>query len=200
MSKMTSKKAANNGSNRQQKMLEKLAIALMKGISVNPRCVVYDDFAGFPLQVVFLDRRWWVVTPGEQLQPLDDYFEDDDIGFRFLCEARGTVGALARMLGKALANPEDAVDEVLRHRVESLKRLGVTLDVKDEALTFELQVFSNEGTHGRQGNFSMWCHVAGNICELMFDIDAFESKKDAEQWAGYYFDCLEQMGIECKIV
>ena len=166
------------------------------------KVVVYDDFAGFPLQVVFLDRRWWVVTPGEQLQPLDDYFEDDDIGFRFLCEARGTVGALAlaRMLGKAAENPEDKVDEVLRQRVDSLKRLGVTLDVKDESLLLELEIKSNEGYKHRQGKYSAYCHLHGNLFERIFDIDAFETKHGAEEWVSYYFDMLEKLGIDFKIV
>ena len=96
------------------------------------KAVVYDNFAGCPIVVAFLGNRWWVVTPGEKVQPLEEYIDDEDISFRFLCEAGGKVGALAlaRMLGVALENPEDRVDEVLRQRVKSLERLGVTLDVK----------------------------------------------------------------------
>ena len=166
------------------------------------QAVVYDDFSGFPLSVSFLGNRWWVTSPSMKLQPLEDYFEGEDIGFDYLCEAGGTVGALAlaRMLGLALTNPEDRVDECMRNRVAALKRLGVTLDVKDEALALELEVYSNEGSRTRQGDYSVKCHLAGNYFEQLFDIDAFDSKKGAEEWAGYFFDILEELSVSFTVV
>ncbi len=166
------------------------------------KAVVYDNFAGCPIVVAFLGNRWWVVTPGEKVKPLDDYFDGEPISFRFLCEAGGKVGALAlaRMLGVALENPEDRVDEVLRQRVKSLERLGVTLDVRDEPLLLEMEAFSNDGRLSRHGTYSMMCHLHGNCFERIFDVDAFDSKADAEEWAGFYFDTLESLGIEFKIV
>ena len=166
------------------------------------QCIVYNDFSGAPLKVTNLDGRWWVTTPGERLQLLENYFEGEDIGFKFLCEANGKVGALAltKMLGKALEEPEDEVEQVLRNRVRDLKRLGVELNVKDEPLVLELQVFPNEGKTRRQGKYSVWCHLAGNFCEMLFDIDAFETKKDAEEWARYLFDYMEELGVDYTIV
>ena len=168
----------------------------------NFQAVVYDDFNGQPLKVTFLDDRWWVTTAGEKLQPLTLYFEGDDTDIKFLCEAGGTVGALAlaKMLGKAAEEPEDKLDIVLRNRMECLKRLGVTLDPKDEQLTLELLVFSNEKSRGRRGKFSMWCHVHDDFCEMLFDIDLFDTKQDAEEWARCYFDFLEKIGIDFTIV
>lgn len=199
---MTSKRAANNGSKRQQEMLEKLAIALIKGISVNPRCVVYDDFSGTPLSITFLGKQWWLTTPGEKLQPVKDYFDGEDIDLCFLCEDGGKVGALAlaKMLGKAAENPEDKVDEVLRQRVKSLKRLDVNIDVKDEPLLLELVIISNERYKHRQGKYSALCHLHGNLFERIFDIDAFDTKHDAEEWVSYYFDALEKEGVEFRII
>ena len=166
------------------------------------KVVVYDDFSATPLQVTFLNDEWWVTAPGIQLQPLKDYFGDKDIRFIYLCEAGGKVGALAlaRMLGKTLENPVDRVDECLRNRVAELKRLGVELNVKDEKLTLELRVFPNEGRTSRQGKYSMWCHLAGNFCEMLFDVDGFGSKKNAEQWVVCYFDLLSELGIIYNIV
>lgn len=166
------------------------------------KAVVYDDFAGVPLVVTFLGGRWWVTTPGEKVQTLEDYFEGEDIDCRFLCEAGGRVGALAlaKMLGKALENPEDYVDKILRQRVNSLKRLGVTLDVKDEPLVLELSIFTNFDKPARQGGYSAVCHLDGNCFVNIFDIDAFETRHDAEEWTGYYFELLEELGIEYKIV
>lgn len=89
---------------------------------------------------------------------------------------------------------------MLRNRVHDLKRLGVELDVKDELLVLELQVFPNEGKTSRQGKYSMWCHLADNVCEQVFDIDAFDTKKDAEEWALYLFDYLEELGVKLTIV
>ena len=167
-----------------------------------PKAVVYDDFMAIPYLVTFLGNRWWLTTPNEKLQPLTDFSGSEDIGFSFLCEAGGKVGALAlaRMLGRALENPEDQVDEVLRQRVKSLKRLGVTLDVKDEPLTLELEIISNESFSLRHGKYSAICHLHGNFFEKVFDIDAFECKENAEEWVSYYFDTLEKLGIEFKIV
>lgn len=166
------------------------------------QAVVYDNFSGCPIVVAFLGNRWWVVTPGEKVKPLDDYFDGEPISFCFLCEAGGKVGALAlaKMLGVALENPEDRVDEVLRQRVKSLERLGVTLDVKDEPLLLEMEAFTNDGKPARHGNYSVICHLHGNCFERIFDVDAFESKQVAEEWAGFYFDTLESLGIEFKIV
>ena len=166
------------------------------------KVVVYDDFSGSPLQVTFLSGCWWVTVPGIQLQPLKDYFKGEDIDFFYLCEAGGTVGALAlaRMLGKTLENPEDQVDACLRNRVAALRRMGVELNVKDEKLTLELRVFPNGGRTSRQGKYSMWCHLAGNFCEMLFDVDAFDSRKDAEQWAGFLFDYMDELNINFTII
>lgn len=164
--------------------------------------IVYDDYAGFPVKVTSLDDRWWVTTPGEPLVPLDKYIDGEDAGYIFLCGPDGRVGALAlaKLLGKALTNPEDKVDEVLRQRIKSLQRLGAKLDVKDEPLTVLLEVFANKPNSLRQGKYSMWCHLAGNFCEMLFDIDSFETKKDAEEWAAIYFDLLEELGIDFSII
>lgn len=173
-----------------------------KDCCVNNEAIVYNNFDGSPLHVTFLGGQWWVTTSGEKLQPLEDYFCDEDINFNFLCGADDKVGALAlaKMLGKALENPEYKVDEVMRQRVEELKRMGVTLNVKDEPLEVELELLSNEGASWRQGKFSVWCHLADDFCEVLFDVDAFDTKKDAEEWVGYYFDFLESLGIDFKII
>ena len=166
------------------------------------QAVVFDDFAGLPLQVTFLDGEWWITSPGFLLQPLKEFFDSDDVQYFYLCEPGGRVGALAlaKMLGRALSHPEDTIDNVLPRRVQSLKRLGVTLDVKDETLTVELEVFSNKDYPHRQGKFSARCRLATDFCELLFDIDCFDKKADAEEWARVYFEYLESIGINIKII
>lgn len=166
------------------------------------KAIVYDDFMGVPYVVTFLGNRWWMTTSNEKLQPLEEFFDKDDIRFRYLCEAGGTVGAfaLAKMLGIALENPEIEVDKVLRQRVECLKRLGVTLDVKDEPLMLEMETIANGDNRFRHGKYSVTCNLNGNYFEKIFDVDAFENKDDAENWGNYYFDALENLGIEFKII
>lgn len=166
------------------------------------KAVIYDVFLAVPYSVTFIGSQPWMTTPGESFQPLKEFSDSEGIGFCYLSEAGGKVGALAlaKMLGVALENPEDKVDEVLRQRVESLKRLGVTLDVKDEPLTLELDIIANEDFSLRQGKFSAICHLHGNFFEKVFDIDAFDCKENAEEWVSYYFDTLEKLGIEFKIV
>ena len=153
------------------------------------------------MKVTFLGDRWWVTSPSLILQPLDEYLGGMEGKYYFLCEPGEKVGALALaiMLGQALEHPEDRVEETLRHRVENLKRLGVMLNVKDEPLQLELKVFQNSEDSRRQGKYSMWCHLAGNFFEMLFDIDGFETKEDAEEWACYYLDYLEELGVEFTI-
>ena len=166
------------------------------------KAVIYDNYMGFPYAVTAIGNRWWVTTPGEELLPLDDFIGDDEIGFCYLCEAGGKVGALtlAKMLGKALTNPEDCVDKVLKLRVESLKRLGVTLDVKVEPLELELEILKHQDGSFRHGKYSDICHLNDNYCEQLFDIDSFESEQDAERWADYYFMVLKSVGFKLRII
>ena len=171
-------------------------------VSKNFQCIVCDDFGGLPMKVTYLNGCWWVPTRGSTLQPLKDYAGKMELQFIYLTEAGGKVGALAltKMLGRALENPECEVYKVLRNRVSDLKRLGIELDVKDEELQLELEVINNEGKPGRQGNYSVTCHLADNDCECVFDIDAFDSKRDAEQWSCYLFDYMERLGVYFTIV
>lgn len=170
--------------------------------NTNYKAVVYDRFAGVPLQVAFLGNKWWVVTPGEAVQPLDNFFGGEYIGFCYLCEAGGKVGALAlaKMLGMALKNPEDNVDEVLRYRVDSLKRLDVALDIKDETLVLKVETVTSDDRNACQSNYSVICHLHSSHFERLFDIDGFETRRDAEIWTSYYFDLLKDLGIEFKII
>ena len=164
------------------------------------QAIVYDDFWGFPLQVSFLGDQWWVTTPGEMLQPLNDLL-DADISYNYLCEAGGKVGALAlaKMLGKAVEEPEIDVCKAMRQRVENLKRLGVYIDVNDEHLTLELRVFKNPEKSCRKGEFSVWCHATDCFYDMLFDIDGFSSEDEAEEWASYYFDFLRGIGVDFTV-
>ena len=171
-------------------------------VSCEPKAVVYDDYMGVPYLATLLGNRWWVTTPGEKLLTLEEFVDSEGIGFCYLCEAGGKVGALAlaKMLGKALTNPADRVDIELCQRVESLKRFGVVFDLKDESLTLELEILAHDERSYRQGKFSAICHLHGNYFEMLFDIDAFDSKHDAEDWVSYYFDMLESLGVNFRIV
>ncbi len=168
----------------------------------NNKVVVYDEFAGGPLVVTFLGDQWWVTSPGERLQPLEDYFDGANIGFRYLCEDKGKVGALTlvRLLGKAIEEPEYDIQVTMQQRVDTLKRLGVELDVEGEPLTVELTVFKNSAKSHRQGKYSAWCTLNGDICTTLFDLDGFSSKEDAEVWAETYFEFLHRLGINLTIL
>ena len=164
--------------------------------------VVYDSFSGIPLRVTFLGNRWWVTSPREKLQPLEKYFDCEDISFCFLCEAGGTVGALAlaRMLGHALENPEDDVSDVMHWRVAELNRLGVSFDLWDEPLLLELDVLPNGQNSCLDGKFTVMCYAKGACNECLFNIDGFDLKADAEEWARFYFEFLEHIGIRFTII
>ena len=165
------------------------------------QAVVYDNFDGFPLKVTFLGDRWWVTSTGETLQPLEDYYGDDNVEYIYLCEAGGRVDALALacMFGKAMEYPEENVSKCLARRLKALERLGVELDiVKDDPLSLELRVFSNKGTY-RRGNYSVWCYATDGCYERLFDADEFDTQAEAEQWADYYFVFLGELGIDFTV-
>lgn len=166
------------------------------------QAVVYEDYSGFVLKVTFLGEKWWVTTPGEVLQPMEDYYAGELANYTFLCEEGGKVGALAlaKMLGKAMELPECKVDVAMRRRCEALRRLGVTLDVNDETLTLELRVFENPKSSFRKGNYSMWCYAVVDCYEQLLDLDGFNSKEDAEALATCYFDFLKGLGMKFNII
>jgi hypothetical protein len=143
-----------------------------------------------------------VTSPGVKLQPLEEHLGGGDVGYITLCEAGGTVGALAvaGMLGYALTNPESDVRDVMHWRVAELNRLGVTLDLQDEPLLLELDVFPNEHYSRREGKFTMTCYAQGacNVC--LFNIDGFDLKVDAEGRARFYFDYLSHLGIRFTLI
>lgn len=166
-----------------------------------PQAVVYDDFEGIPWLLTFLGGQWWVTTSGAALLPLEDYFRETDMGFRFLCGAGGTVGALAlaQMLGQALQWPFVHVQTTLPSRVDALRRLGVNIDLHDECLPLELHVHQLPEKCSRRGKFSVWCRLATDADELLFDIDGFDSAKEAEDYCALYFEVLQELGISFTV-
>lgn len=167
-------------------------------METNNQIIVYDDFAGMPLQVTFLGNQWWVTSPDEILQPLKKYFDGDDkVAFCYLCNAGGKVDALglAAVLGKALENPFDTIDVEILQRVRQLKRLGVTECWAGEKLTFEWNVFSNEKFPRRKGKYSLLCEEISHHL-TMFNMDSFDDEAEAEEWAKTYFDFLRTQKIK----
>lgn len=171
----------------------------------NFQAVVYDNYSGTPMLTTLHGGQWWITSPGMQVQTVYDYLSKcglkcEDI--TFLCEAGGTVGALAlaRMLGHALENPEDDVRDVMHWRVAELNRLGIMFDLMDEPLLLELDVFSNGQNSRREGKYSVICYAKGACNECLFNIDGFDSEEDAKETAVYYFDFLEHIGIRYTIL
>ena len=164
------------------------------------QAIVVDNYGGFPMKVTFLGDRWWVTSPNEVLQPLDDYLGGDDNDFTYLCEAGSKVGALAlaSMLGKALEDSGQDIRLAMRQRVESLKRVGVELDYEGDTLSLEQRVFSNKSTF-RQGKFSVWCYVTDDCYDPLFDVDGFDTQADAESWADCLFEFLREIGIDFNL-
>lgn len=164
--------------------------------------IVYSNFAGLVLQVTFLGGQWWVTTTGEKLCPLADYFDGEDVEFSFLCEAGGRVDALAlaRVLGKALEEPEDNVLPTMARRVMCLKRLGVELDVEGETLEIDIMVFGHGKNSLRKGAYSVACSAAYDPLDILFDIDGFSNKRDAKEYAKNYTKFLRSMGINVKVL
>ena len=192
-------------SNKQQKNATPKDIVRYAYEPGNFQAVVYDNYSGFPMLTTRHGGQWWITSPGMQVQPLYDYLNKSYLNREdiiYLCEAGGTVGALAmaRMLGKALTNPEAHVSEVMHWRVAELNRLGITFDLQDEPLLLELDVFPNGQNSRREGKFSVMCYAKGACNECLFNIDGFDRKEDAEEWARYYFDFLEHLGIRYTIL
>lgn len=164
--------------------------------------IVYDDFAGLPLKISNIDGRWWVTTPNNQLQPLEEQYGGMDATYFYLCAPGEVVGALARakLLGRSIENPCFPVEDTLRHRIAELKRWGIMLNPKDEALTLELDAFANPSGGRRHGKYSVTCRAVGNCYEPLFDCDTFDSKVEAEEYAQIYFDFLDELEINYSFI
>lgn len=154
--------------------------------------IVYDDYCGYPLRVTAIEGRWWVVTPGERLQRLEEYYKSKEIGFCCLCQEGEKVGAvaLAQMLGRAAENPEMEVDTTLYNRVEHLRRMGVEFNLNDEPLKLQLRVLSNKPGSQLQGKSSLSCQMVNNMLCTLFVADCFDNEKDAQEWGQIYISFL----------
>ena len=104
------------------------------------------------------------------------------------------------VVGMVSADPAEGIAKLLPERVASLKRLGVTLNVKDEPLKLKLDIFRNEEGSGRGGFYSMICYLADNYCEQLFDVDYFDSRVEAKLWCKSFFNYLESIGIDFSLV
>ena len=167
----------------------------------NNQIIVYDNYAGRPLQVSFFGDHWWVTSPDETLQPLEDYFHGSEyLHFRFLCNQWGTVDAisLAKMLGKALENPFDTIDVELPSRVKELLRLDAGEGWENETVDFEWELLNNKKYLRREGKYSIRCWLV-DTQDTMFDIDAFDEEEEAEEWATTYFEFLRSLKIKVNV-
>lgn len=166
------------------------------------QAIVFDDYAGVPMRVTYIDGRWWVTTPNNFLKLLSEQYGGMETDYFYLCAPGEEVGALSlvKLLGKSIENPCFAVETTLRHRMAELKRLGVALNPKDEALTLELELFTNPPNGRRQGKYSLMCCAVGDCYEPLFDCDAFACKEDAVEYGDTFFDFLKRIGINYTII
>lgn len=161
--------------------------------------IVYGTKSGFPMTAMFLGNEWWLMSKDQQLRPLTDgdgSFED----YNLLCDVGDCIlmKDLARMMGRALENPEDKINDVLRWRLRELLAQGVTLISKPQTLNLVLRLFSNEGTK-RQGEYSIWCEEGDRSFETLFDLDCFEDMEKAVHWAQVYVEFFRRHGVTVNV-
>ena len=94
---------------------------------------------------------------------------------------------------------KDLLLYIARNLVDNPDAVSVTEVEGDEELTLELRVFKHSRDSRRRGKYSVWCHERDCFYNMLFDVDGFDSREQAKEWADYYFEFLGELGIDFKL-
>ena len=160
----------------------------------------YDSLCGMIYRCMFagLDEyghaQWVSITPGEESKTLDDVLNDEDLGdTKFYLIAMEDEPArpemIAKVLGKVMEFPMEAVSADLVFAIQRMKKIGVKWD--KDPLKLEFRVFENHSLSRRKGKYSFWVEDKNDICSILADIDGFNNLHDVFEWIRSYMLSLE---------
>ena len=171
------------------------------------KAFLYDSLCGLVYRCMFAGvdgcgRAQWVnITPGEEPKTLEDYVIDEDMqGTRFFVLAMEGETAqssqIAKILGKVSECPINGLGMDLTFAIRHMQDMGVKWNQKPLQLT--VRVFENGVQSKRNGKYSFWIEDNDSCCDILADVDGFDSVEELFRTVRAYFLVLESAaGISC---
>ncbi|MBR5678171.1 MAG: hypothetical protein IKX20_08525 [Paludibacteraceae bacterium] len=171
------------------------------------KAFLYDSLCGLVYRCMFAGvdgcgRAQWVnITPGEEPKTLEDYVIDEDMqGTRFFVLAMEGETAqssqIAKILGKVSECPINGLGMDLTFAIRHMQDMGVKWNQKPLQLT--VRVFENGVQSKRNGKYSFWIEDNDSCCDILADVDGFDSVEELFRTVRSFFLVLESVaGISC---
>ncbi len=171
------------------------------------RVYFFDSLCGLVYRCMFagLDEcghaQWVNLTPGEEPKTLEDYLRDEELdGTRFFVLALEgeTVESslIAKVMGKVAQCPFTGLGADLKYIIAHMKKLGIKWNKNPLKLT--VRAFENSATSRRAGKYSFWIENNDSCCDILTDVDGFDSIEELFKMLRVYFAALESLaGISC---
>jgi hypothetical protein len=147
-------------------------------------------------------RAQWVnITPGEEPKTLEDYVIDEDLqGTRFFVLAMegetAQASQIAKILGKVAECPINGLGMDLTFAIRHMQDMGVKWNQKPLNLT--VRAMENDKGSKRVGKYSFWIEDNDSCCDILADVDGFDSMDELFRTVRTYFLVLESAaGISC---
>ena len=171
------------------------------------KAYLYDSLCGIVYRCMFAGiddyghAQWVNITPGEEPKTLEDYVTDEDLQgthFFVLCMEDETAQSsqIAKILGKVAELPLNGLGADLAFAVKNMQDMGVKWNQKPLNLT--VRVMENGDRSKRVGKYSFWIEDNDSCCDILADVDGFDTMEDLFWTVRTYFLVLEaSAGISC---
>ena len=171
------------------------------------KAFLYDSLCGLVYRCMFAGvdgcgRAQWVnITPGEEPKTLEDYVIDENLqGTRFFVLAMEGETAqssqIAKILGKVSECPINGLGMDLTFAVKHMQDMGVKWNKNPLNLT--VRAMENSKDSKRVGKYSFWIEDNDSCCDILADVDGFDSIEDLFRAVRTFFLLLESAaGISC---
>lgn len=171
------------------------------------KAYLYDSLCGLVYRCMFAGvdgcgRAQWVnITPGEEPKTLEDYVIDEDLqGTRFFVLAMegetAQASQIAKILGKVAECPINGLGMDLTFAIRHMQDMGVKWNQKPLNLT--VRAMENDKGSKRVGKYSFWIEDNDSCCDILADVDGFDSIDELFRTIRTYFLVLESAaGISC---
>lgn len=171
------------------------------------KAFLYDSLCGLVYRCMFAGvdgcgRAQWVnITPGEEPKTLDEYVADEDLqGTRFFVLTMdgdtAQASQIAKILGKVAECPINGLGMDLTFAIRHMQDMGVKWNLKPLNLT--VRAMENDKGSKRVGKYSFWIEDNDSCCDILADVDGFDSIEELFRTVRTYFLVLESAaGISC---
>ena len=171
------------------------------------KAFLYDSLCGLVYRCMFAGvdgcgRAQWVnITPGEEPKTLDEYVADEDLqGTRFFVLTMdgdtAQASQIAKILGKVAECPINGLGMDLTFAIRHMQDMGVKWNQKPLNLT--VRAMENDKGSKRVGKYSFWIEDNDSCCDILADVDGFDSMDELFRTVRTFFLVLESAaGISC---